>query len=210
MGLPTIVGGTTITASWGNLVRDAAVNVFASAAARASAVAAPTEGMVSVLADVNRLEAHDGAAYQRLVHYAAAGRTGGMWRRAANQSINDVAVTDISWDAEDFDSDGYLTPTSATFTIPSGFGGLYNIAVAMVPQFSASVSAANFYLNVNGTVVWMLPLGGDSTTSGSVSHSFSLTDWPLTAGDACKIQFIHNSGSARNYRSSLKVFRNAI
>lgn len=126
----------------------------------------------------------------------------GIWRRAANQAFADVTVTDISWDTEDADSDGMLTPSSATFTLPSA--GPYSITVEMVPQFSATVTAQNLYLVVAGTTIHMHPLSSDSTASGTTSASFSITR-PFAAGDACKAQFIHNSGSSRNYRARLFV-----
>jgi hypothetical protein len=42
----TVVSGTTITATWGNQARDQQVSVFASAAARDSAIIAPVAGMM--------------------------------------------------------------------------------------------------------------------------------------------------------------------
>ncbi len=45
MTFNTVVSGTTITATWGNQVRDQQVSVFASAAARDSAVTSPVAGM---------------------------------------------------------------------------------------------------------------------------------------------------------------------
>jgi hypothetical protein len=60
----TLVAGTPITASWANAnVRDQVVTPFASAAARASAVTSPLEGMVTYLTDVDRLEVYNGAAW---------------------------------------------------------------------------------------------------------------------------------------------------
>lgn len=169
----------------------------------------PFEGEAYVDTTNDRVQHWSGSAWARTGHYSTTGRTGGAWRRSTNQSISDVTVTDISWDAEDADSDGFLTPTSATFTVPSGLGGIYAITVEMIPQFSASVTAANLYLTVGGTRVFSAIGGGDSTTSGTVSHSMSLVR-PLAASDACKVQFIHNSGSARDYKARLYVYRLAI
>lgn len=58
----TVVPGTVITASWGNMVRDQLVTPFASDAARTAAVGAlATEGMTSWLMDYDDLWVHDGA-----------------------------------------------------------------------------------------------------------------------------------------------------
>lgn len=66
MAYTTVVAGTTITASWANAnVRDQVVTPFASSAARASAITAPVEGMVTYLADSDMLYTYDGSAWQR-------------------------------------------------------------------------------------------------------------------------------------------------
>jgi hypothetical protein len=57
----TVTAGTTITAAWGNNVRDGIVSGFASAAARTSAVTSPIQGMVSYRADALALENYDGS-----------------------------------------------------------------------------------------------------------------------------------------------------
>lgn len=64
MPYTTLVAGTTITASWANAsVRDQVVTPHASAAARASAVTAPPEGMLSWLSDVNSPEWYNGSQH---------------------------------------------------------------------------------------------------------------------------------------------------
>jgi hypothetical protein len=70
----TVVAGTTITAAWGNAnVRDQVVTPFASSAARASAITAPVEGMVSHLNDANTLGVYSGAAWSSI------GPVHGLW-----------------------------------------------------------------------------------------------------------------------------------
>jgi hypothetical protein len=56
----TVVAGTTITASWGNNVRDGLVSGFASASARASAVTAPITGMYTYRADLGTNGGYEG------------------------------------------------------------------------------------------------------------------------------------------------------
>jgi hypothetical protein len=64
MPYTTIVTGTTITTSWANAnVRDQGVTPFANTAARAAAITAPIEGMVTHLNDVNTLGVYSGAAW---------------------------------------------------------------------------------------------------------------------------------------------------
>lgn len=64
MPYTTLVGGTTILASWANAsVRDQSVTPFASAAARTSAITSPVDGMVSALTDSDSLWYYNGAAW---------------------------------------------------------------------------------------------------------------------------------------------------
>lgn len=50
MPYTTVVAGTVITASWGNMVRDQLVTPFADAATRNAQILAPVEGMLCALA----------------------------------------------------------------------------------------------------------------------------------------------------------------
>lgn len=59
--------------------------------------------------------------------YDALKRTGGRWRRVANQNLPAGAVTQMIFDTEDEDTGGFLTPPGSTITIPAGLGGLYVI-----------------------------------------------------------------------------------
>lgn len=64
MPYTTLVAGTNIAASWANTnVRDQVVTPFATAAARASAVTAPVEGMVTYRADDDVIEVYDGTEW---------------------------------------------------------------------------------------------------------------------------------------------------
>src|SRR6266540_276541 len=50
-------------------------------------------------------------------------------RRVANQSINNITPTSITWDQEDLDTDGFITSPSTTVTIPAGLDGRFAITV---------------------------------------------------------------------------------
>jgi hypothetical protein len=62
----TAVTGTTITAAWGNNVRDGLVTTFASSAARTSAVPSPATGFPTYRSDVKQAEIFDGTSYAPL------------------------------------------------------------------------------------------------------------------------------------------------
>lgn len=59
----TVTSGTTITSTWGNLIRDSVVSSFASSAARDSAIASPVEAQMCWITGTNRLEVYDGAGW---------------------------------------------------------------------------------------------------------------------------------------------------
>lgn len=62
----TVVSGNTITATWGNMARDAVITPHATAAARTSAITAPSAGMVTYRTDLGSsggLELYTGSAW---------------------------------------------------------------------------------------------------------------------------------------------------
>jgi hypothetical protein len=61
----TVVSGTTITATWGNQVRDQQVSVFASVAARDSAITVPVNGMYATTTDTGWLWRYNGSKWLR-------------------------------------------------------------------------------------------------------------------------------------------------
>jgi hypothetical protein len=68
----TVVAGTTITASWSNANnRDQAVTPFASAAARASAITSPVDGMLCRLTDTDVLQTYNGTAWVTITDVSA-------------------------------------------------------------------------------------------------------------------------------------------
>ncbi|MET0908619.1 MAG: hypothetical protein ABWZ99_04050, partial [Ilumatobacteraceae bacterium] len=56
----------------------------------------------------------------------------GRGRVTPKQTISINSLTNITFDAETFDSDGFCTPSSDTITIPTGLGGLYNITASVI------------------------------------------------------------------------------
>jgi hypothetical protein len=87
VGYSTVVGGTTITASWGNAnVRDQVVTPFASTSARDSAITSPVTGMVAYVAGL--LCAYNGNAWVCITPVNA--------RTAADQTTTSTSYTDLA------------------------------------------------------------------------------------------------------------------
>lgn len=92
----TVTPGTTITASWGNNVRDGLVTLFASAAARASAVLSPVTGFTTFLSGIKQFNTFDGANHVPV----QANYVGGTTPRTANSA--GVTTTETQVDAFTF------------------------------------------------------------------------------------------------------------
>jgi hypothetical protein len=83
----TVVAGTVITASYGNLnIRNQVVTPFASATSRSTAVGAlAVEGMTSWLSDYDDFWVHNGTVYKPLIGAPVVVKT-------ANETVNDSTV----------------------------------------------------------------------------------------------------------------------
>lgn len=58
----TVVGGTVITSVWGNMVRDATIVPFSTAADRTTAIAAPNDGQLTYRSGVGQFESYKSAS----------------------------------------------------------------------------------------------------------------------------------------------------
>jgi len=128
-------------------------------------------------------------------------------RRAANQSINNVTDTAISWDTEDLDTDGFIVSPSTTVTIPAGLDGRYAITV-----FAAA--AANLlnrcYVDIVPTsTITGLPtiLRTVITTGNTDSRYLATVVIPLLAGDTFTVHLFHSIGAATNHTAWMTVSR---
>jgi hypothetical protein len=201
MAYTTIVAGTTITASWANAsVRDQVISPFADSSARSSAITAPVEGMMSYLTGTDRFEGYQGSAWERCAWLTSTGRTGGIWSRSATQSINNITVTDISWDTESADSDSFLAITGATLTIPSGLGGIY--IVCSRGAYSSSTTGVNFCRITMGGTTFEQP-GTESVTGFTTITAMAAR----AAANTIKVSLYHTNGGAITWTGNLWVFR---
>lgn len=147
----TFVSGEILTASDVNtFLGDQAVMTFADDAARGSAIPSPSEGMVTYLSDVNRVEAYTGAAFVPV-------NTG--FTRSTTFTVSNATQGD------------FVHTSGSTFTVPSlgfpivrvtviggggggGSGGGGNGAAGGTTTFNAggagSVSAAGGFGGANG------------------------------------------------------------
>lgn len=119
----------------------------------------PYAGQTIFETDTNRFVSRDAAnsVWERQAWTASAGRTG-VSVTTGGQNIPDATETAVSWTAETFDSDGFITTPNTTFTIPAGLGGLYSITVRLRLPADPTVSAYQYI--TAATVAYLVPSGG--------------------------------------------------
>lgn len=202
--ISNVVTSGTIAATWGNEVRDATVQVTTSAARPSS----PAEGMLIYETDTDRFMFYDGTSWVRHSWGATAGRTGCTIRKTGNTSVNNVANATITWTAEDYDSDGFITVSSSTVTIPTGCDGLYMVSCSVLFDFASLASigvgiAASLSGTIRGYHGSVLAANNTITSSGTIRTSGTSTIIPMAAGDTLTFSCTQSSGSAQNLTGAI-------
>lgn len=186
------------SANWKAFVRDQTVNQFATSAARSSAITSPTEGMVSVLLDSDRLDFYDGSAWQLI------GFVPGVLlaRKTSDQSFNLTTV--LQNDTELLASvainavyEGHIhlfynSPTAADFkmdlSVPAGASAVGWSFAGVNAASAVAISAASAGVTVSG-------LGG--TAADQTVDLFGLLITGGTAGTA-QVRWAQDTGNATN------------
>jgi hypothetical protein len=128
----------------------------------------------------------------------SAPRRGGKWRRVASQAIGSGALGTISWDTEDEDTNGYLTPTSTTVTIPAGLGGIYVISFEITASGAMS-AGGTLWLNTGANTSAFITAAG---TGGVITWS-----GPLAAAATLTASFYNGHSGSLNFTGSFTVYR---
>jgi hypothetical protein len=171
--------------------------VFASAAARTSAVASPQEGNMSFLKDTNSLEYYDGAAWT-----AVAGGGGttfvGCKVTSAAQTIPNNTSTLLTFTTETFDTDSFHNNSTNTsrITIPTGKGGYYLVLGTGYWTTNATGTARYLELLKNGS----LQFYNNADTTGSTEPSNFISQIVnVVATDYLELRVVHTRGADLNY-----------
>lgn len=132
-------------------------------------------------------------------------RVGCEVRRANTQTLTNIALVTISWDTEDEDTDGFITPhatTGTTFTIPEGLGGVYAISTELNSISNPLNSAARLEIHA-GNYVFSYP-GDDITAPTRLAASACL---PLAAGQTVQVKAYNDDGSNPTCLGSCRLYR---
>lgn len=163
---------------------DQSVMVFATVAARTSAIASPTEGMTVFMLNENRHEYYDGAVWQPM-----AGAMPFVIATLATQSLTSGTDTTLVMVDSNNRSFGTITNSGGTFTV--GKAGIYRADI--------SLTYAN---NPTGyrqtTIVWNGTAYQSMTNANSTTAIETLTGWTgyLPSGGTIAFKALQNSGAA--------------
>lgn len=149
-GWRDFVAGEVLTAAnVQDYLQDQAVMTFASSGARGSAIASPTEGMVSFLKDVNRIEAYDGSAWKQIAN------TTGAVLQVVSTTKADIFTTTSTTTVSITGLSATITPSSTTSKILV----FYNISAGN------ATSAANYFALHRGATQLASGTGGSSANT---------------------------------------------
>jgi len=166
-GKKTFASGEVLTASDVNgYLMDQAVMKFADSSARGSAIAAPSEGMVSYLDDTDQLELYDGSAWKSVGNaYAMAAARGTVTGLSKGTSDSISALLTINWPA------GRFTVPPVVFTQTSGTApGSYKAIISAegVGTATAPLYIANANISTTITALVFDVLGVQMTAGSAV------------------------------------------
>lgn len=175
--ISNVTAGNPVSASWGNAIRDASV-MQCLASERASITA--VEGQLVYITDEDRFYVYSGSAWSPVgLAASATGRTGGRWSIAsgAPQSFTTGTGAFLSWTTEAADSDGFLTPTASTITVPANLGGQYLVSASIIwsGDPTGNVTGGGASNNASLSIVWNIG-GVDYTTNAEVSKGSVYTN----------------------------------
>lgn len=162
--------------------------VFASAGARDSAIAAPAQGMLAFLSDVEYSTRYDGAAW-RIVGVQAC-----SVRKSAGQNLTTGAVA-LTWDVETADAAGMHDNSSNNSRIYARRTGLHEVTLQVYNNNSSGLGTIHGRVNgasdVAGSQVRRTGAAGEGTPLLSVFPVF------MTAGDYIEGMALHSTAAGQ-------------
>lgn len=169
-GFKTFVDGDILTAAEVNTyLMEQSVMVFASAAARTTAIAAPSEGMVTYRTDNNVIEYYDGAAWQPILDQDVIAAKGDLIVGTGDDTVSRLAVGT---------NNHVLTADSSTATglkwAAAASGGKLLQVVSTTKTDAFTGAGTTSYTDITGLTATITPTASNSKIMVFVDVVFSL------------------------------------
>jgi hypothetical protein len=202
-GFRTFVDGDVLTASQVNtFLMEQAVMVFANATARTSALAAPSEGMVTYLADTDQLEKYNGTSWVDITADSIAkGLIDAKGDLIVGTADNTPARLAVGTNGQVLTADSTASTGLAWATpTPGAAGSLVKIAAAS-PSSVSTVTFDNVFTSTYRNYLVVIELIASTTsvafrlnfrTSGSDNTNANYT-WQETAGSGSVVSAARNT-----------------
>jgi hypothetical protein len=214
LGFKEFTTGDVLTAADANgYLASQVVMVFASAAARTSAIASPQEGMISYLKDTNSTEYYSGSAWvaiggggasstvaafsdQKAANTQGGTFTAGAWRtRDINTTVgtNGISGASIASNQITLGAGTYLIQGSApAYDVNQHMTRLYNITDSTV-----AINGGSAYTDATDTAVTHSPFSGVVVIAGS--KVFEVQHYAGTTAATYGFGIAANNGSVETY-----------
>lgn len=191
LGFKTFATGDILTAADANgYLMSQTVMVFADSTARTATITSPQEGMVTYLKDTNAIEYYSGSAWVGVGGSSTPTVVGCSLYNSSTITVTSGGNTQITYDSENFDTDGFHSTTTNTnrITIPTGKGGKYLLASNFF-WGGGTNGQREVYLRKNGAAYKRFD------ANGNVTFSQALVDvMELSAGDYLYFEIYQNTG----------------
>jgi hypothetical protein len=146
----------------------------------------------------NRLWIFDGTVW-RFVRSIDGVKRAGVVLSASGVSIGAGVSTTLTWTTETSDVDGWIAVSSTTLTVPTGWGGCYDVTCRTTGSISSS-SDVEITAVYNGTVV-----ANSAGPFANAIRSLGFTTAGLAAGDTLTFVVFNGSGVAITFTSVLVI-----
>ena len=191
-------GATLAAADLEDYCQNQSVMRFATTAARDTALASvKTEGMLAYSVANDRMYMYDGTDWKVVAWGSISGRPGVVLTGAA-QTITTATATDVTWNVETVDVDGWISVPGTTLTVPTGWTGQYIITATGSWSASAGTSQ-HLVVDINGAA------RADGMVDGTFSRPTVSVVASLTATDTVKVRVYHNAGANRDFTPRLEI-----
>ena len=210
LGYIEFATGDVLTAATANgYLASQVVMVFASAAARTSAIASPQEGMISYLKDTNSTEYYSGTAWAAI---GGGGGGGGKVLQVVQGTLNtDTSTTSVTY--VDSGLTVSITPSASTskIMVVAMLQSAYSLDTGGGTNCMADFNMLRGSTQLQYTVIGTNNLSFSNNYKPIHQVSFSYLDSPATTSSTTyKVQMKRNSGTSVGFAGSATAINSIV